>query len=77
MATNFLDIDNTALAGMALALKKVDKDAKKEWSKAMRTSGTRVWRSAVDKRKTLPQDRIFGLASVRCRWAAKVSPSSR
>ena len=71
MARNFLDVDERAITGMALALKQVDKEAKKEWAKAMRTTGTRVWRSAVDKRKRIPQDRIFGRAALRWSQGAK------
>jgi len=65
VARNFLQIDDTALAGMALALKKVDKEAKQEWAKAMRSTGTRVWSSAISNRKYLAQDRLFGRAAVR------------
>lgn len=57
--------DDQVLRGVTLALKKVDKEAKKEWAKAMRTTGTRVWRSTIRNRKSRPQDQIFGAASVR------------
>lgn len=60
----WLYADDDVLRGVTLALKKIDRDAKKEWAKAMRTTGTRVWRSAVTKRQTLAQDQIFGTASV-------------
>lgn len=60
----FLYADDDVLRGVTLALRRVDRDARKEWAKSMRTTGTRVWRSAVDKRRRLPQDRIFGRPSV-------------
>ena len=75
---NWLYADLDVLRGVTLALKQVDREAKKEWAKAMRTTGTKVWRSAVTKRQTLPQDRVFGTASVS--WSmggkgtAKVKP---
>ena len=63
---NFLDLDTDTLTGVTLALKKVDKEAKKEWARSMRTTGTRVWRSAVRNRMQTRQDRaMFGRASVR------------
>lgn len=64
-AGSFLHADTDVLRGMALALRQVDKQAKAEWAKAMRSTGSRVWASTVDKRKTLPQDRVFGRAAVR------------
>ena len=60
----WLYADDDVLRGVTLALKKIDRDAKKEWAKAMRTTGTRVWRSAVQKRQHLPQDRMYSTASV-------------
>lgn len=61
---NFLYADLDVLRGVTLALKQIDRDVKKEWAAAMRTSGTRVWRSAITQRKYLPQDAVFGTASV-------------
>ena len=74
---NYLQVDTEALQGMALALKKVDREARKEWARATRTSGTSVWRSAISKRTTLSQDKVFGSATVSMsmggRGVAKVS----
>lgn len=68
---NWLYADLDVLKGVTLALKNIDRDAKKEWAKAMRTTGTRVWRSAVSKRQTLAQDQVFGTASVRWSMTGK------
>lgn len=68
---NWLYADLDVLRGVTLALKQVDKEAKKEWAKSMRTTGTRVWRSAVSKRQTLAQDDVFGRASVRWSMTGK------
>ena len=60
----FLYADDDVLAGVTLALKRIDRDVRKEWARAMRTSGTAVWRSAVTKRQYLPQDKMFRTASI-------------
>ena len=74
----FLYADDDVLRGVTLALRQVDRDARKEWARAVRTDGTRVWRSAVDKRRTLTQDDVFGTAAVSWsmtgKGAAKVKP---
>lgn len=67
----FLYADDDVLRGVTLALRQVDRDARKEWARAVRTDGRRVWRSALSKRQTLPQDRIFGTASVSWTMAGK------
>ena len=46
---DFLKIDTDALTGMALALKNVDRDARKEWAAAMRGTGNQLWRSSISK----------------------------
>ena len=67
----FLYADDEVLTGVTLALKKVDREAKKEWAKAMRTTGTTLFRSAVSKRQHLAQDKIFGTASIRWSMTGK------
>ena len=67
----FLYADDEVLQGVTLALKRVDRDAKKEWARSMRTQGTRVWRSAIRQRTRIPQDRIFGRGSVRWSMTGK------
>lgn len=60
----FLYTDEDVLAGVTLALRNVDREMRKEWARAMRTTGTTVWRSAVTKRQYLPQDKMFRTASI-------------
>ena len=67
----FLYADDEVLTGVTLALKKVDREAKKEWAKAMRTTGTSLFRSAVSKRQHLAQDKMFGTASIRWSMTGK------
>ena len=67
----FLYADDDVLRGVTLALKRVDRDVKKEWARSMRTQGTRVWRSAIRQRTRIPQDRVFGRANVRWSMTGK------
>ena len=67
----FLYADDDTLVGVTLALSRIDREAKKEWAKAMRGAGSRYWRQAVASAKSQPQDKVFGAANVRWSMGGK------
>jgi len=70
---DFLKIDTDALTGMALALKNVDRDARKEWAAAMRGTGNQLWRSSISKRAAPRRQwqRMYRTASIRWSMGGK------
>lgn len=68
---NFLTADDDALRGVTLALKHIDRDSKKEIAAATRNYLRPYWQRAVETRKTLPQDKIFGRANIRWSMGGK------